>query len=308
MGLFPLNVYLDSYPDAAHVGKGKDGVGGYDSWFCGFDYYPCATITHAAQARYPDTNKKIELDSGYELAEVVGMTDGHEWEISCFCILSALSCASSSSLITSNSTLLGLTDCSIIHSFENSIGYIFVIVIGRKVKVERLSIKETLTFGEHSPTEFFECVDVVYLKGCNIASIEKRSGDGGGLNGVVGVERDEGKNGIIVIESCVMKWCRCVSGRGGGMCVGVKGEGSVVVNCSSLIDGCEAKCSKDSSSGSERRGRGMMIVMEWRDRTMKIESGSVSLLVFGENKASSSYGIVVMNHNLTVFDDEDYLD
>ncbi|KAH7822513.1 uncharacterized protein MONOS_8908 [Monocercomonoides exilis] len=172
-GLFPLNVYLDRYPDAAHVGKGKDGLGGYDSWFCGFDYYPCATITHTAQVRYPETNKKIELDSGFELAEAVGMTDGNEWEISCatkgmgvgvkapenfessclievqskcsmrnikFCIPSALSSASSSSVITSNSTLLTLTDCSVVCSSENLIGYSFVNVIGGKVKVEGLVI------------------------------------------------------------------------------------------------------------------------------------------------------------------------
>ncbi|KAH7821143.1 uncharacterized protein MONOS_6349 [Monocercomonoides exilis] len=154
MGLFPLNVYLDRYPNAAHVGKEVNGLGGYDSWFCGFDYYPCATITHAAQVKYPDINKKIELDSGYELAEAVGMTDGREWEISCetkgmevgvkapenfesscliealskfsmrnikLCITSAQSGASSSSLITSNSTLLTLTDCSVVCSSDNSI-------------------------------------------------------------------------------------------------------------------------------------------------------------------------------------------
>ncbi|KAH7821326.1 uncharacterized protein MONOS_17767 [Monocercomonoides exilis] len=272
MGLFPLNVYLDRYPDAAHVGKGKDGLGGYNSWFCGFDYYPCATITHAAQVRYADTNKKIELDSGYELAEAIGMTDGNEWEISCarkgmevgvkapenfessclievlskcsmrnikFCIPSALSGASSSSLISSNSTLLTLTDCSVVCSSENSIGYCFVNVIGGKVKVEGLVITETLTFGEHSVIEFGEGVESVVVCGCEVSNIEKRNGDGGWVSGVVGAERDEGKNGIIVIESCVVKGCKCVGGRGGGMSVVVKGEGSVVVNGSCVIDGCE---------------------------------------------------------------------
>ncbi|KAH7821388.1 uncharacterized protein MONOS_8164 [Monocercomonoides exilis] len=328
MGLFPLNVYLDSYPDAAHVGKGKDGLGGYNSWFCGFDYYPCATITHAAQVRYPDTNKKIELDSGYELAEEVGMTDGNEWEISCatkgmevgvkapenfessclievlskcsvrnikFCIPSALSGASSSSLISSNSTLLTLTDCSVVCSSENSIGYCFVNVIGGKVKVEGLVIRETLRFGEHSLIEFGEGVESVVFCGCEVNNIEKRSGDGGWVSGVVGAEGDEGKNGIIVIESCVVKGCRCAGGRGGGMSVVVKGEGSVVLNGSCVIDGCEAKGSVESSDGrSEGRGGGMMIVMESRDGSMKMESGGEGLFVFGEdNKASYGKDVFV---------------
>ncbi|KAH7821217.1 uncharacterized protein MONOS_15686 [Monocercomonoides exilis] len=321
MGLFPLNVYLDRYPSAAHVGKGKNGLGGYDSWFCGFDYYPCATITHAAQMRYADTNKKIELDSGFELCEAVGMTDGCEWEISCatkgmevgvkapvnfessclievlskcsirnikFCIPSALSGASSSSLITSNSTLLTLTDCSVVCSSENPIGYSFVNVVGGKVKVEGLVITETLRFGEHSLIEFGEGVESVVFCGCEVNNIEKRSGDGGWVSGVVGAERDEGKNGIIVIESCVVKGCRCVCGRGGGMCVVVKGEGSVVVNGSCVIDGCEAKGSGESSDGrSEGRGGGMMIAMEGRDGSLKIESGIQSL--FGENN-KAQYG------------------
>ncbi|KAH7821232.1 uncharacterized protein MONOS_6478 [Monocercomonoides exilis] len=326
MGLFPLNVYLDRYPSAAHVGKGKDGLGGYDSWFCGFDYYPCATITHAAQMRYADTNKKIELDSGFELCEAVGMTDGCEWEISCatkgmevavkepenfessclievqskcsmrnitFCIPSALSGASSSSLITSNSTLLTLTDCSVVCSSENPIGYCFVKVIGGKVKVEGLVITETLRFGEHSLIEFGEGVESVVFCGCEVNNIEKRSGDGGWVSGVVGAERDEGKNGIIVIESCVVKGCRCVCGRGGGMCVVVKGEGSVVVNGSCVIDGCEAKGSGESSDGrSEGRGGGMMIVMESGDGSMKMESGREGL--FGEdNKASYGKDVFV---------------
>ncbi|KAH7832642.1 uncharacterized protein MONOS_9802 [Monocercomonoides exilis] len=314
MGLFPLNVFLDAFPNAAHVGKAKDGLGGYNSWFCGFAYYPCATITHAAQVKYADANKKIELDSGFELTEAVGMTDGYEWEISCatkgmeigvkapenfesscmievqskssirnikFCVPYTLSCESS--LISSNSTLLTLTDCSVICSSENSIGYCFVNVIGGKVKVEGLVITETLTFGEHSLIEFGEGVESVVFCGCDVNNIEKRNGDGGWVSGVVGAERGEGKNGIIVIESCVVKGCSCLCGRGGGMCVRVKGEGSVVVNGSCVIDGCDAK----GSEGSEGRGGGMMIVMESRDGSMKMEPGREGL--FGANN-KAQYG------------------
>ncbi|KAH7822512.1 uncharacterized protein MONOS_8907 [Monocercomonoides exilis] len=119
-------------------------------------------------------------------------------------------------------------------------------------------------------------------------NIEKRNGDGGWVSGVVGAEGDEGKNGIIVIESCVVKGCRCAGGRGGGMSVVVKGEGSVVVNGSCVIDGCEAKGSEEREDGrSEGRGGGMMIVMESRDGSMKMESGREGL--FGENN-KAQYG------------------
>ncbi|KAH7822960.1 uncharacterized protein MONOS_2630 [Monocercomonoides exilis] len=297
MGQFPLNVYLDTFPKAAHVGKAKNNLGGFNSWFCGFDYYPCATITHTAQMRFSDENKKIELDIGFELVEEVAMRDGCEWEISCatkgmevgvkapenfhsfflvdiqskcsirnirFSIPSALSGAPS--LISSNSSLFTLADCSVVCSSDYSIGYSFVKVIGREMKVERLSIRETLRFGEHSLIEFGEGVESVVFCGCEVNNIEKRNGDGGWVSGVVGAERGEGRNGMVIIETCAVKRCSCVCGRGGGMSVGVKGEGSVVANGSCVIDGCEAKGSGRSEGRSEGRGGGMMISVGDRGR------------------------------------------
>ncbi|KAH7819042.1 uncharacterized protein MONOS_4378 [Monocercomonoides exilis] len=325
MGLFPLNVFLDEHEGSAHVGKENDGLGGYNSWFCGFDYYPCATITHAAQMRFPDTNKKIQLDSGYELAEEVAMADAFEWEISCatkgmevgvkkpenfessclievqskfsmknikFCIPSLLSGASS--MISSNSTLLTLTDCSVAHLSENavsgSIGYSFAKVERGSLRLVRFEVKETLRFGEHSLIEFAEGVDVVYFTGCNVSNVEKRNGDGGWLSGVVGAERGEGLNGIVVIESCVAKRCSCLGGSGGGgsVCVSVKGEGSAVVNGTSVIDGCEAM----SLDGSGGRGGGMMIVMGSTLSLLKIESG-VHFSVDAANRAKYGKDVFV---------------
>ncbi|KAH7815095.1 uncharacterized protein MONOS_11413 [Monocercomonoides exilis] len=327
MGLFPLNVFLDTYSDAVHVEKGKDGLGGYDSWFCGFDYYPCATITHAAQMRYPDTNKKIQLDSGYELAEEVAMADAFEWEISCAtkgmevgvkepenfessCLIEVQSKCSmknikfyipshlsgASSLISSNSASLTLTDCSVAHLSENavsgSIGYSFAKVERGSLRLVRFEVKETLQFGEHSLIEFVEGADAVYFTGCNVSNVEKRNGDGGWLSGVVGAERGEGLNGIVVIESCVAKRCSCLGGSGGGgggsVCVSVKGEGSAVVNGTSVIDGCEAM----SLDGSGGRGGGMMIVMGSTLSTLKIESG-VHFSVDAANRAKYGKDVFV---------------
>ncbi|KAH7829498.1 uncharacterized protein MONOS_3683 [Monocercomonoides exilis] len=155
MELFPLNVYLGSYPDAAHVGKMKDGVlGRYDSWFYGFDYYSCATITHTAQTRFSGGNKNIELDPEFVLAEKVAMADAFEWEISCaskgmeievkvpatfesenflidvqsrcsikkikFSIPSALS--SASAMISARSPSFNITDCSVVSSPDRAVG------------------------------------------------------------------------------------------------------------------------------------------------------------------------------------------
>ncbi|KAH7830968.1 uncharacterized protein MONOS_4384 [Monocercomonoides exilis] len=325
MGMFPLNVFLDRYPDAAHVGKVKEnGLGGYNTWFCGFDYYPCATITHTAQARYSGTNKNIELDSGFELVEEVAMTDEYEWEIFCgtkgmevgvkasenfessclievlskcsirnikFCIPSALSGASS--LISTNSTLFTLVDCSVICSSEESIGYCFVKVIGGKLRMEQFEIRETLTFEGHSLIEFVEGVESVVFCGCDVNNVENKNGKGGWMNGVVGAERGDGRNGIIVIDGCLIKECRCCGGGGGGMFVSVKGEGSIVVNGSCVIDGCEAKSSEGSERKSEGKGGGMMIVMESRDGSLRIESG-VEFSVETANRAK--YGKDVFVH------------
>ncbi|KAH7827674.1 uncharacterized protein MONOS_10694 [Monocercomonoides exilis] len=304
LGLFPLNVYLDEIEGSAHVGKAKEnGLGGCNSLFCGLDYYPCATITHAAKVRYPEANKNIELDSGFELAEEVAMIGEYEWKVFCitkgmkvsvkipdnleseFLIEVQSACKMENisfsiptdlegvtSLISTNSTLLTLTDCSVCCSSENTegdaIGCSFVRAIGRKLKMEGFVIEESLMFGVHSLVEFASGVDAVVCVGCNVSNVEKRNGDGGWMDGEVGAERDEGKNGIIVIEGCNIKGCSCC-GRGGGIHASVKGEGSVVVNGTSVIDGCEA------NGLGERKGRGggMMVEMGSRDCGLKIEGG-----------------------------------
>ncbi|KAH7827720.1 uncharacterized protein MONOS_4024 [Monocercomonoides exilis] len=315
LGLFPLNVYLDEIDGSAHVGKEKEnGLGGCNSLFCGLDYYPCATITHAAKVRYPEANKNIELDSGFELAEEVAMIGEYEWKVFCItkgmkvivktpdnleseflievqsaCKMENISFSLQTdlegvtSLISANSTLLTLTDCSVCCSSENAegdaIGYSFIRAIGRKLKMEGFVIEESLMFGVHSLVEFASGVDAVVCMGCNVSNIEKRNEDGGWMDGEVGAERGEGKNGIIVIEGCNIKGCSCC-GRGGGIHASVKGEGSVVVNGMSVIDGCEA----NGLGEREGRGGGMMVEMGSRDCGLKIESG-VKFSVDADNAA-----------------------
>ncbi|KAH7817948.1 uncharacterized protein MONOS_13561 [Monocercomonoides exilis] len=329
MGLFPLNIFLDTISGAAHVGKAKNNLGGYNSWFCGFAYYPCATITYTGQTRYSGKDKNIELDSGFELAEEVSMTDfDKEWLISCatkgmnvkvirpssissdWLINAQSTCkienitfslptelAGVKSLILANSTSITLTDCSLVNSPDNivgqSIGYSFVNALSGKLWMEQFEIREGLTFDGHSLVEFVAGVSVVYFKGCIINSIDKKSGNGGFLKGVVGEDFGEGPIGIVVIESCVIKNCKCrrkegKDGKGGGICMSVKGEGSVVVNGTSEFDGCEAY------KGEDAEGRGGGIMLEMLSSKSKLEIASeVKFSVDTANKAKYGKDVFV---------------
>ncbi|KAH7826611.1 uncharacterized protein MONOS_2450 [Monocercomonoides exilis] len=310
MGQFPLNIFLDTISGAAHVGKAKNNLGGYNSWFCGLDYYPCATIAHTAQARFSGGNKNIELDPEFVLVEKVAMADSFEWEISCatkgtaievkvpatfesieflidvqsrcsikkikFSIPSALS--SASAMISAHSPSFNITDCSVASSPDSavsqSIGYSFVNALSGKLRMEQFEIREGLTFDGHSFVEFVAGVSVVYFKGCNIANVRKINGDGGLIKGAVGTqyEEGEGKVGIAVIETCTVINCNCQGtsqeiGKGGGICVSLDGDGSVVVNGTSTIDSCEAK---NNGGGTKGRGGGMMLTMASPNCKMEI--------------------------------------
>ncbi|KAH7818851.1 uncharacterized protein MONOS_15626 [Monocercomonoides exilis] len=113
--------------------------------------------------------------------------------------------------------------------------------------------------------EFVSAVSVEYFKGCNLANVRKINGDGGLIKGAVGTQNGEGegKVGIVVIETCTVINCNCQGapqeiGKGGGICVSSDGDGSVVVNGTSTIDGCEAR---NNGGGAKGRGGGMLLTM-----------------------------------------------
>ncbi|KAH7814999.1 uncharacterized protein MONOS_9600 [Monocercomonoides exilis] len=318
MGLFPLNVYLDRYPNAAHVGKGKDGLGGYDSRFCGFDYYPCATITHAAQTRFSGGNKKIELDSGFELSEEVSMAGSYEWEVYCginktnvnvkvpsgmtssylINVQSAssikniafqipFSLSSATSLIALTSSSLTLTDCSVAHSSESTssvtFGYSIVNAQNGNLKMDRFVIEEGLTFDDHSAIEFCEGITSVICSGCNISGLKRNEGDGGWIKGTVG------GSGTLTVDGCNVNGCSCVSGKGGGIYVVLKGNGKVVVSGTSVIDGNKAENKGENGGG----GGGMFVLME---------SGGCGLTI-GQNVQFSKVNGNVAEYGKDVFID-----
>ncbi|KAH7829318.1 uncharacterized protein MONOS_14253 [Monocercomonoides exilis] len=287
MGIFPLNVFFDAFSGAAHVGKKKDGYGGYDSWFCGFGYFPCKTIAFASQNRFSSSKKDIVLDSGFELGEVVSMAGSYEWEVYCttnktdvnvkvssgmtssylinvesassiknigFQIPFLLSSAISLIVLTSSS--LTLTDCSVAHISEStssvSFGYSIVNVQGGSLKTERFVIGGALVFGAHSAIEFCEGMTSVICSGCNISGIKRNEGDGGWMKGTVG------SSGTLTIDGCNVNGCSCGGGKGGGIYVGLKGNGKVVVSGASVIDGNKA----ENNGGRGGRGGGMFVLME----------------------------------------------
>ncbi|KAH7829877.1 uncharacterized protein MONOS_1426 [Monocercomonoides exilis] len=319
MGIFPLNVFFDSFSGAAHVGIKKNGFGGFDSWFCGLDYFPCKTITKAAQNRFSSSKKIIVLDSGFELAEVVSMAGIYEWEVYCGInktnvnvkVLSEMTSSyliiveskssikniafqipyqlsSATSLITSTSSSLTLTDCSVAHSSESTssvaFGYSIVNAQSGSLKMDRFVMEEGLIFNGHSAVEFCEGMTSVICSGCNISGVVKNCGDGGWMKGTVG------GSGKLTVDGCNMNGCSCVGGKGGGIYVGLKGNGKVVVNGTSVIDGNKAE-NNGGNGGNGGRGGGMFVLMG---------SGGCGLTI-GENVEFSKVNGNVAEYGKDVF-------
>ncbi|KAH7829918.1 uncharacterized protein MONOS_2295 [Monocercomonoides exilis] len=290
MGIFPLNVFFDSFSGAAHVGIKKNGFGGFDSWFCGFDCFPCRTIAFAVETRFATGNKNITLDSGFELEEVVSMAGSYEWEVFCsfnktdvnvrvpsgmtslylinveskssikniaFQIPHQLSGATS--LIGLTSSSLTLTDCSVAHSSESTssvaFGYSIVNAQSGSLKMDRFVIGGALVFGAHSAIEFSEGMESVACSGCNINGVKRNEGDGGWMKGKVGT------SGTLTVDGCNVNECSCGGGKGGGTYVGLKGNGKVVVNGTSVIDRNKAE-NNGGNGGNGGRGGGMFLLME----------------------------------------------
>ncbi|KAH7817982.1 uncharacterized protein MONOS_8452 [Monocercomonoides exilis] len=318
MGIFTLNVFLDAFSGAAHVGKAVNGNGGYDWWFCGFGYFPCKTIAFASQNRFSSLKKNIALDSGFELGEVVSMAGSYEWEVYCginktnvnvrvpsgmtsSCLINVesassiknigfqipFSLSSATSLIGLTSSSLTLTDCSVAHSSESTssvaFGYSIVNAQSGSLKMERFVIGGELVFGAHSAIEFSEGMASVICSGCNVSGVKRNEGDGGWMKGTVG------GSGTLTIDGCNVNGCSCVGGKGGGIYVGLKGNGKAVVNGTSVIDGNKA----ENNGGRGGRGGGMFVLME---------SGGCGLTI-GQNVEFSKVNGNVASYGKDVFVD-----
>ncbi|KAH7818183.1 uncharacterized protein MONOS_12822 [Monocercomonoides exilis] len=118
--------------------------------------------------------------------------------------------------------------------------------------MDRFVIGEGLTFNDHSVIEFCEGMASVICSGCNFSGVKRNEGDGGWMKGTVGT------SGTLIIDGCNVNGSSCAGGKGGGIYVGLKGNGKVVVNGTSVIDGNKA----ENNGGNGGRGGGMFVLME----------------------------------------------
>ncbi|KAH7820312.1 uncharacterized protein MONOS_10170 [Monocercomonoides exilis] len=212
MGIFPLNVFLEAFSGAAHVGNKVNGCGEYDSWFCGLIYFPCKTITKAAQNRFSSSKKNVVLDAGFELEEVVSMAGSYEWEsassIKNVAFQIPFSLSSATSLIGLTSSSLTLTDCSVAHISEStsSVAFEYSTVNGQggSLKMNRFAIGGTLAFGAHSAIEFSEGMTSLIFSECNISGVKRKEGDGVWMKGTVGTR------GTLTVDTLNVNVCRSV--------------------------------------------------------------------------------------------------
>ncbi|KAH7818088.1 uncharacterized protein MONOS_5720 [Monocercomonoides exilis] len=261
MGIFPLNVFLDAFSGAAHMGNKVNGYGGYDSWFCGFGYFSCKTIAFASQNRFSSSKKNIVLDSGFELGEVVWMAGSYEWEVYCEINKTNVNVKVQSGM--TSSYLINIESASSIKNIAFQIPFLLSSATSLIVLTS-----SSLTLTDCSVAHISESTSR-----CNISGIKRNEGDGGWMKGTVG------SSGMLTVDGCNVNGCSCAGGNGGGIYVGLKGNGKVVVSGTSVIDGNKA----ENNGGRGGRGGGMFVLME---------SGGCGLTIGQNVKFSKDHGNV----------------
>ncbi|KAH7829416.1 uncharacterized protein MONOS_732 [Monocercomonoides exilis] len=299
MGMFPLNVFLESFQPPAHVG-GTEGNWVFDSCFCGFSDFPCQTIMHAAQLRFGSSQRQIVVGEGYELDEEM-MMDGPVWNISCeekgmavdvhapqaeisnqwlvsvstecsiynicFSLPSSLSDAHSFIILPASTSSLTLSNCSSMNSSSESgseIGFCFVSVVGGELKMEMFETKGAMMFSAHSLIEGKGSSFVLNCVECVFEGITKENGDGACVCVCAGDESNahESEKKKLIIDNCTLNgcWAKGSRAKGGGLHVCLRGNDEMVVNGSSKFEGC---CAGKREEGEEDGcGGGMFLSLE----------------------------------------------
>ncbi|KAH7822755.1 uncharacterized protein MONOS_3374 [Monocercomonoides exilis] len=281
----PLLFYLQSSFDGpAFVG----GVNNLDFDQCGFSGYPCSSIWHTVELRFKSSTREIQVNEGFEWREIVEMKD-YEWNIRAglkgrnvkvspqgdvpesgmivvskkstlvnisFVLCSSLS-GSATTFISCLSDELDVVDCSALPLSESSsfcVTYNFVEGFGGIVKFDSF---------EQIACVITEACGLIRINGecsleCNLCSfgmIQKQNGNGGCIE----VRRRSDGQGRrdIKFDGCSFSNC-CVKenrGCGGGMYVELGSDDYLIVNGSSIFEGC---CAQYSASG-KGKGGGLMI-------------------------------------------------
>ncbi|KAH7819084.1 uncharacterized protein MONOS_2048 [Monocercomonoides exilis] len=309
MGLFPLNVFFESFQPPAHVG-GTVGNWVFDSNFCGFSNFPCLTIMHATQIRFGSSKRQIVIREGYELDEEM-MMDGPVWNISCeekgmvvdvhapaelsnqrllsvstecsiynicFSLPSSLSNAHSFITLPTSTSSLTLSNCSSVTSSSESgskIGFCFVSVVGGILKLEMFETKGTMAFSSHSLIEGKGSSFVMNCVECVFEGIIKENGDGACICVCAEDESNthESEKKQLIIDNCTLNgcWAKGSRAKGGGMHVCLRGNDEMVVNGSSKFDGC---CAGKRDEGEED-GLGGGIFLSLEDEATQFAFGDM---------------------------------
>ncbi|KAH7829377.1 uncharacterized protein MONOS_4631 [Monocercomonoides exilis] len=310
MEMFPLNVFLESFQPPAHVG-GTEGNWVFDSCFCGFSFFPCQTIMHAAQLRFGSSQRQIVVGEGYELDEEM-MMDGQVWNISCeqkgmvvdvhepqadlsnkwlvsvftecsmynicFSLPSSLSDAHSFITLPASTSSLTLSNCSSMNSsFESGsvIGFCFVSVVGGELKMEMFETKGAMVFSSHSLIEGKGSSFVANCVECVFEGITKENGNGACVCVCVEDETNahESEKKQLIIDNCTLNgcWAKGSRAKGGGMHVCLRGNDEMVVNGSSKFEGC---CAGKREEGEEDGlGGGVFVQVGDAECLLSIEQG-----------------------------------
>ncbi|KAH7819305.1 uncharacterized protein MONOS_14575 [Monocercomonoides exilis] len=120
-----------------------------------------------------------------------------------------------------------------------------------------------------------------FLSNVTIQNVNLTEGDG------VVVAKSVNREETFVVSNATIDGCVCEDGNGGGIYVCLQGNGKVVVNGTSLIDGCVAM----GIEGNGGRGGGMFVGME---------SGGCGLTI-GENVEFSKVNVNVAEYGKDVF-------
>ncbi|KAH7815484.1 uncharacterized protein MONOS_5414 [Monocercomonoides exilis] len=117
-------------------------------------------------------------------------------------------------------------------------------MVGVEIKDMNIS-KPLFSESEHSSKESV-------LANVTILNVKLRSGDG------VVVAKSVKLEETFVVSNITIGDCECEEGNGGGIYVGLQESGNVIVNGTSVIDGCKA----ENNRGNGGRGGGLFVLME----------------------------------------------
>ncbi|KAH7820573.1 uncharacterized protein MONOS_17834 [Monocercomonoides exilis] len=290
---FTLAVFLVPFPGAAHVAGQPSRAS--NTPFCGFSFFPCLTIPHAARTRFPAADPAILLDEGFQLCERLA-ADAHAWSISCvrkgmevpvgappgfsspslvavsteaaiadirFAVPASL--GSATALVeVAGAGSLRMASCSAVHKHDGATApgdgseeqLTFALIA---VRSGRLVLSEFETLGEVANTMFslMECTGSSSVVECSGCVIGGGE-KGSGDGGCVKMAGVGGGSARLEMENCTVARCsaRGSEARGGGVAAELAAGAVLLINGSTFED-CAAAAAAAAAGGGQAQTRGL---------------------------------------------------